>query len=484
MGASSSFANVGPFASTSLFEIGQQIRQGATTSLAVTELALNAVMEYGAQLNCFITVDAEGAKRAAKKADVELSSGYDRGPLHGIPLGVKDLMATKGLRTTMGSQHFASHVPDVDADAVTLMRRAGGIVLGKTHTHEFAFGATGDRAHTGPALNPHDTSRITGGSSSGSAAAVAAGLVPVALGSDSAGSVRIPGALCGAVGLRPTAGFISSKGTFPLSQSLDVVAPLARTVNEAAAVWWALSTRAQRTRTTHSVWSSSLLPDPARAAGLRIGQVECALTEKKLSAEQAKALVLSTRALSGIVSSTSCISIPEIDDCSEPHRAILLHEAYALHMKRVKERPELFDNEVLNQLNAAAEVSKGEYARALKLRNQLRAVVLDRILDVDILILPTVPIGAPLVGERCLPRESEWGTVREALKSHTVPWSLLDLPAISIPVLVPGKKAPCAVQLVGKPGRELQLLDAASALEAAVRSEDECQLSTHVGYFR
>lgn len=463
-----SLASVGPFGDASVLEVAQRIRRRETTALEVTEQSLEAVNEYGTELNCFITVDPEGARRAARDADRELALGHDLGPLHGIPVGVKDLMATSGLRTTMGSRHFAHHVPDADADAVMLLRRSGAVILGKTHTHEFAFGPTGDRAFTGPALNPLDTSRITGGSSSGSAAAVAAGLVPIALGSDAAGSVRIPGALCGVVGLRPTAGLVSVEGGFPLSHSLDVVSPLARTVSDTAVAWWALSTKTTQEGIRRPIWSPSLLPDPGRAAQLRISEVKCDLTERVASSTQVEALQFAIETLTDSGASMSETCIPEVDECAQPHQNILFAEAYAIHETRVKSAPELFDPEILNQLSVASEVRGWEYVQAQQTRARLRCQALERLSVVDVLILPTVPIEAPLIGQRTLADKAGWTTVREALKSFTVPWSLLDLPAISVPVLVHGAKMPGSVQLVGKPGEEQKLLDTAAALEKAV----------------
>ncbi|HEY0805380.1 MAG TPA: amidase, partial [Pseudonocardiaceae bacterium] len=190
-------AGAGPFAGTSIAELADGLRAGRTTARALAESALAAADEYGPALNCFVTVDHDGALRTADQADRELRDGLDRGPLHGIPVGVKDLIDTAGLRTTMGSRHFDRHVPAADAAVVIALRQAGAVIIGKTHTHQFAYGPTGDIAHTGPARNPHDPSRITGGSSSGSAAAIAAGLLPAALGTDTGGSVRIPAALCG-----------------------------------------------------------------------------------------------------------------------------------------------------------------------------------------------------------------------------------------------------------------------------------------------
>src|SRR5215467_5507328 len=207
----------GPFTSTTLAEVAGRFRDGTLDPVALTETVLAAIEESQPTLNAFVTVAADAARRDAALARDELASGEDRGPLHGVPVAVKDIVDTAGLLTTMGSRHFAGHIPERDAEVVTRLRAAGAVIVGKTTTHEFAYGPTGDRSANGPGANPRDPSRMAGGSSAGSAAAVAAGLVPLAVGTDTGGSVRIPAALCGVAGIRPTYGRIPTDGVFPLS---------------------------------------------------------------------------------------------------------------------------------------------------------------------------------------------------------------------------------------------------------------------------
>ncbi|MEV0592890.1 amidase [Nonomuraea cavernae] len=211
----------GPFAGRTVTELARDLRAGRTTSAELVELALDAIAELDPPLNAFVTVDADGARAAALRADGELAEGADRGPLHGVPVGVKDLIMVAGLPVTMGSRHFSGHVAEADAECVTRLRRAGAVIVGKTTTHEFAYGPTGDRSATGPSRNPHDPARMSGGSSGGSAAAVAAGMVPLTLGTDTGGSVRIPAALCGVAGFKPAYAAIPAGGVFPLSKTLD-----------------------------------------------------------------------------------------------------------------------------------------------------------------------------------------------------------------------------------------------------------------------
>ena len=219
---------------TTLAALARVLGEGSLSPVEVAQTVLGRIEERDGELNAFVTVTAERALEDAKKAEEEIRTGAYRGPLHGVPVALKDLIETRGVRTTMGSAFFEDHIPDRDAAAVELLREAGAVVVGKTNTHEFAFGPIGDRSLFGPTRNPHDSTKISGGSSAGSGVAVAAGLAYGALGTDTGGSVRIPAALCGIVGMKPTFGRVSKRGVFPLSWVLDHVGPLSRTVEDNA----------------------------------------------------------------------------------------------------------------------------------------------------------------------------------------------------------------------------------------------------------
>ncbi|HEX4725327.1 MAG TPA: amidase, partial [Pseudonocardiaceae bacterium] len=308
-------AGAGPFAGMSIAELGIRLRSGATTAHEMAENALAAADSFNPELNCYVTIDHDGALSAAAQADRELASGLDRGPLHGIPVGVKDLIDTAGLRTTRGSRHFDRHVPTADAAVVVALRQAGAVIVGKTHTHQFAYGPTGDVAHTGPARNPHDPSRMTGGSSSGSGAAVAAGLVPAAVGTDTGGSVRIPAALCGVVGLRPSQGAVPTDGVFPLSATLDTVGPLAATVADTAVLWSILAGQPV---------------DPVPVAGLRVGVVRADVVDRVVQS-QASALARARAALLADGFVLKDVEVPEMADWARCYLDIIGPEARALH---------------------------------------------------------------------------------------------------------------------------------------------------------
>ncbi|HEY3607859.1 MAG TPA: amidase [Pseudonocardiaceae bacterium] len=440
-----SFAGPGPFAGMSIAGLAEQLRGGRTTGRALAEAALAAADE--SVLNCFVTVDHDGALRAAEQADRELADGVDRGPLHGIPVGVKDLIDTAGLRTTRGSRHFDQHVPVRDAAVVVALRQAGAVIVGETHTHQFAYGPTGDVAHTGPARNPHDSSRMTGGSSSGSGAAVAAGLVLAALGTDTGGSVRIPAALCGIVGMRPSQGAVSSAGVFPLSSTLDSVGPMAGSVADTALLWSVLAGRPAA---------------PVPVVGLRVGVVRSDVTDR-IVPQQGEALDRAVAALKSGGFVLGETPVPDMADLAEIYLRIQRPEARAVHAERIEQAPELFEPEVLRRLTTVPETLGWEYVAAKQAQQHHQS----RPIDVDLLVLPTVPIEAPPIGVRDTEVGAGWTNPIPALLAFNSPWSVLGLPAISVPV--PGGVLPGSVQLVGRRGGEDQLLAAAAVLEGRLQ---------------
>jgi aspartyl-tRNA(Asn)/glutamyl-tRNA(Gln) amidotransferase subunit A len=436
----------GPFTGVSLAELGGRLRAGATDPIELLDRALAAIEAAQPALNAFVTVDAEGARAVATRRRDELARGVDHGPLHGIPVAVKDVIDTAGLTTTMGSRHFATHVPRRDADVVARLRAAGAVIVGKTTTHEFAYGPTGDLAANGPAANPHDPARMAGGSSAGSAAAVAAGLVPLALGTDTGGSVRIPAALCGVVGLRPSFGRIPTAGVFPLSWSLDTVGPLAGFVADARIGW--------------SVLTGTPASDARRpVSALRVG-VPTDEWFDRVDAGVGAAIEELIRKLGATVRP---VPVPDAADLAHLYRTVQSAEAVSIHHERIADAPGLFAPETLERLHEAARVPAWDYARSLRRLGEVRARAVHRLADLDLLVLPTVPIRAPLLGEREGDRRIGWPSVPAALLGFTTPWSVLGLPAVSVPVA--GSGLSVGAQLVGLPGGDEELLDAAASVE-------------------
>ncbi|RSN10488.1 amidase [Nonomuraea sp. WAC 01424] len=427
----------GPFTGRSLTARARDLRAGRTTAAELARRALDAIAGLDPALGAFVTVDPAGARAAARRADEELASGADRGPLHGVPVAVKDLIDVAGLPCTMGSRHFAGHVAEADAACVTLLREAGAVIVGKTTTHEFAYGPTGDRSANGPSRNPRDPGRMSGGSSGGSAAAVAAGLVPLALGTDTGGSVRIPAALCGIAGFKPAYDAIPTHGVFPLSRSFDHVGVLAADPYDCLVAYRHLAAGGP----------------PSAGSGEEAGDVRVAWVDPTALSVCDPRVVRVARAAAGAVTEELRLPGGRAEELRETYAAIQRAEAAAVHADRVAEAPELFDPEVLDQLRAAMRVPAWAYVRAVEGRPALATAVEALFDGHDVLALPTVPLVAPPLGLRQTELDGRTVTVRAALLALTSPWNVLGLPALTVPAgSVDG--LPVGLQLVCRPGRE------------------------------
>jgi Asp-tRNA(Asn)/Glu-tRNA(Gln) amidotransferase A subunit family amidase len=441
----------GFFAGRTVADLGRDMSAGVLSAADLVDHALDSIASLDPPLNAFVTLDAEGARLAARQADAERAAGVYRGPLHGIPVAVKDIIETAGMATRMGSAHFADHIPDRDATCVRRLREAGAIIVGKTTTQEFAYGPTGDISHNGPSRNPHDTARMTGGSSGGSAAAVAAGMVPLAVGTDTGGSVRIPAALCGVVGFKPAYGAIPVDGVFPLSSSLDHVGVLAGTAEDCGVAFRVLAGQATA-------------PVAADATSIRVGWL---VTDSPALADPA----FTDPAVAGLVRAafpdSEEIALPGVAELYRVYSAIQGSEAYAVHADRVARSPQLFDPEVLDRLYHVGQIPGWRYVRAVEARASFRrqaAALLDRY---DLLALPAVAVLAPPIGARNLDIGGAPVPVRDALLTLTSPWNLAGLPALSVPAGTIGG-LPVGAQLVCAAGREEMLLAYADRLRAAL----------------
>ncbi len=391
-------------------------------------------IERRAELGAFITVTAEAALAQAAEAAEEIAAGRYRGPLHGIPVSLKDLIETRGIRTTCGSRILATHVPARDAAVAARLREAGAILIGKTALHEFAYGVTTDNPHFGPTRNPWHVGRIPGGSSGGSGAAVAAGLGPASLGTDTGGSIRIPAALCGVVGLKPSYGRVSRHGVFPLAWTLDHVGPLTRTVEDAALVLQAIAGADPGDPTT----LGQDVPDFGAAVhrpvrGLRVGAPADAY-HRVMAEDVRAAFEEALGVLRGLGIQLGEVRFPRPVEASIAHTAILMSEASSVHERWLRERPEDYGEDTRARLRRGQFVTATHYLRAQRTRALVREEV-DGLLGASCaaLVMPTTPCVAPAIGEETALVGGARYDVRDALTRMTRLGNLLGLPAITVP---------------------------------------------------
>lgn len=446
-----------------LLEAASALRRGETSPAELTAAALQAIERLNPSTNAMQVVMADVAREQARQAGEELARGQGRGPLHGIPVALKDLFYTKGVRTTGGSKLFANYIPDYDAAVVERLRAGGAIVVGKTGMHELAYGITSSNPHYGVIRNPWDRDRIPGGSSGGSGAAVAAGMAFMAMGSDTGGSIRIPASFCGVVGLKPTYGRVSRYGAMPLGFSLDHMGPLARSVRDAGAVLNVIAGYDPRDETTSRRPLENYVPDPEPPIrGLRIGlpenfyferldpDVEAAVRDAFRTAESHGAEVVPLR-------------VPDIAAINTVARAILLGEASAL-MEPHLEKRDLFGADVLALLDQGRLLPATDYINAQRLRRVMQrefAAVWSR---VDCLLTPTTPTAAPRIGETSTVIAGESEDVRLAATRLVRGINLLGLPAVSIPCGSDRRGLPIGLQIIGQPFAEALILRVAQTL--------------------
>ncbi len=447
--------------------LARALKEGKVSPVEATEAVLGRIEERDAELNSFVTVVPERAMEAARTAEREIRSGRYRGPLHGVPLGVKDLIFTAGLRTTMGSAFFEDHVPDHDAAVVRKLEEAGAIIVGKTNTHEFAYGTTGDRSRFGPVGNPHDPSRISGGSSSGSGAAVAAGLVYGALGTDTGGSIRIPAALCGAVGMKPTFGRVSKHGVFPLAWTLDHVGPITRTVEDNAHLLNALVGHDPNDPYSVRRETEDFARDLGDSHGVRGGVVGVlsGFYQERLDSEVAEKVGEAIEAFRGLGAEVRLVEVPLLRETLEAQRLVLAVEAYAVHAGRLRTQPERFDEEIRERVAAGEAPRAHEYAEAQRTKLASLRAFGKAFENVDVLLAPTVPIPATEIGQRLVLVHGREEPVRASLNRFTGPTNLNGLPSLSVPCGHTTSGLPAGLQLMGRPFAEATLYRYGHAFE-------------------
>ncbi|PYX33155.1 MAG: Asp-tRNA(Asn)/Glu-tRNA(Gln) amidotransferase GatCAB subunit A [Acidobacteria bacterium] len=442
-------------------ELGRELRDRTISPVELTQECLFRIEKLNPELNAFITVLAESALEDARSAEQEIQRGNYRGPLHGIPIGLKDIIDTAGVRTTAASALFKDRIPTEDAEVVRRLRAAGAIILGKQNLHEFAYGGSSMISFFGEVRNPWDTTRIAGGSSGGSAASVAAGLGFAAIGSDTAGSVRLPAAYCGLVGLKPTYGRVSARGVIPLSWSLDHVGPITSSVDDAALLLQVLA--GYDADDPASV--DMAVPDFVGSLGqfpetLRVG-VPRAFFFEDVHAEVAAAIERAIQVFRELHAEVRDMVLEVSTD-----RTLSSAESYAYHEAFVAKSPELYQPATLSRIKSAANTSAAAALRARRELEAARHFIRGVFEAVDVLLTPTVPIPPPGVGD--LKAHSDNLRPAELLMlRNTRPFNVWGIPAISIPCGFTSDNVPIGLQLAAAPWREDVLLQAAQAYEQA-----------------
>jgi aspartyl-tRNA(Asn)/glutamyl-tRNA(Gln) amidotransferase subunit A len=438
-----------------LLEAADQIRARKLSPVELTHGCLARIEELNPTLNAFITVTADLALDQSRKAEAEIAAGNYRGPLHGIPFALKDNIDTAGVRTTAGSNQFRERVPTEDAEIVRQLKLAGGVIVGKTNMHEFAYGGSGVISAFGPACNPCDPERITGGSSSGSAAAVAAGMCIAAIGTDTAGSIRCPAALCGIVGHRASQGMLSNAGIIPLAKSFDTPGPMAQTVADAVAVLQAL---------TPMGWPS-LFSERTNAADLirlRVGVARNLAGD--LDSEVAHIFEAAVEAIRPMVSSVRDLEV-KMDIPWELRN----FEIYRYHEQMMRTSPGLYQPATLERLRSMAVITEPDYVqRCERFKVELRSNALFS--EIDIVLSPTVPVTAPLLSDleaitSTALREYEL----KYLLRNTAPFSFLWWPSVSVPCGFTNAGLPVGLQISTAPGADLRALRLAQSYERGAK---------------
>ena len=445
-----------------IVELGPRLRRKEVSPVEITRACLDRIEKLNPALSAFITVTAESALAEARAAEIEISHGEWRGPLHGIPIAIKDLIDTAGTRTTAGSAVFEHRVPAEDAEVVRRLRRAGAVIVGKNNLHEFAYGGSSLVGFFGDVHNPRNTAHIAGGSSGGSAAAVAAGLCYAAIGTDTAGSIREPAALCGCVGIKPTYGRVSARGVIPLSWSLDHVGPLAASVGDAAVVLQVIAGYDALDVCSADVPVSdyvSGLRDPTKALCVGVPRVHF---YDELDGEVRAAV---ERALVVIGTLVADVRDVQLDVSSD--RTVQAAESFAYHADHVARTPELYQPETLRRLRSGENISAAEYIRRRRELDEDRRRAHAFFADVDLLVTPTMPIPAPAIDDL----KKDPAALRPAelvLLRNTRPFNVWGLPAVSVPCGFTKTGLPVGLQIAGPHWREDLVLRLAHAYESAV----------------
>jgi aspartyl-tRNA(Asn)/glutamyl-tRNA(Gln) amidotransferase subunit A len=448
----------------SIEQASRLLRQREISPVELVETALGRIEQWNTSLDAFLVVLGEQARRSARLAEREILRGHWCGPLHGIPISLKDNFWTRGIRTTAGSKILADFVPEKDSDVAMRLARAGAILLGKTNMHEFAYGITNENPHYGAVRNPWARDRISGGSSGGSAAAVATGMGFASTGTDTGGSIRIPAALCGIVGLKPTFGLVSVEGIVPLAKSLDHAGALARSVTDICIMLEAIAGKYPKSATP---------PDfrklrKSRPRKFRLGWPKQYFFER-VDDEVRQALEKSAKCFESLGACVEEVSLPHVQDSVDPSTNIALAEAAHYHESQgyFPARAQDYGDDVRRRLEIGSDVRALDYLHAFDVKREAERDFQAAFERVDAIIAPSVPIPAPRLGEKEIMIEGEKETVRSALVRMNRPANFTGHPAISVPCGFTRDGLPVGLQLIGCCWGEARLLAIARTYEDA-----------------
>ncbi len=441
--------------------IAQSIHNQEVSAKSAVAAALACIAAKNPSLNCFTTVLADQALAEAEALDEAIARGQKPGPLAGVPFGVKDLFDIAGVITLAGSKINAERSPATqDATLITRLKQAGAILVGAQNMDEYAYGFVTENSHYGPSRNPHDPTRMTGGSSGGSVAAVASGMVPFSLGSDTNGSIRVPSAFCGIFGLKPTYGRLSRAHTYPFVGSLDHLGPFARSVRDIALIFDLLQGADPDDPVCSKRPPQPCLPELAKGIeGLRIAIADDYFA-KSAEPEALEAVTTVAQALSA----TQHVTIPEAHRARAAAFVITASEGSNLHLQDLRQRPQDFDFATRDRFLAGALIPAGWYLQAQKFRSWYRDRVRELFTQVDIILAPTTPCVAPLIGQKTLVLDGVEVLLRPNIGLFTQPLSFIGLPIINVPVQRLGK-LPLGVQVIAAPYNEALVLRVAAYLE-------------------
>lgn len=448
-------------------ELGELIRKKAVSPVEVVEATLRRIEAVEGTLRAYMTLLADEALRAAKEAEAEIAAGHHRGPLHGVPVAVKDIVATRGVRTTAGSKILADWVPDYDATVIERLRAAGSILLGKLHLHEFASGMGQINPHYANPVNPWGPDRYPGSSSSGSAVAVAGRLCAGALGTDTGGSIRQPASLCGIVGLKPTYGRVSRFGIFPLSWSLDHAGPMTRSVADAALLLQAMAGHDPRDGSS----SRAPVPNYAQALGeeirgMRVGVLTGHFAHP-MDPEVCGATAAAVEVLRTLAASTEEVELAKVGHALPAYDAIVSSEALAVHERWIKTRPQDYGADNRTRLLQGVSVLATQYLQAQRARVVIRQEVDGALKRVEVLVTPTLPVTAPTYGQPTLTINGRQEEFRMIVSRFIRPFNVTGHPSISVPCGFDQAGLPIGLQIVGRWLDEATVLKVAHAYETA-----------------